>query len=220
MTQPIPIQWLPHWRPEDRLVRTSHYAYQCGGCGQCCRSKVITVNPYEVARLARSQGISTTQFLEQHTSGVALNRREDDTCVFLGEHGCSVHADRPLVCRLYPLGRHVSREGDETFSHVAPHPQTKGHYTEQGTVQSWLDSQGAEPFISATSAYLDAFHRLFAKMAEREGGDGVTGWPDAPRESPVDWLDIDAAVGEPQPWETVEQRMAAHIRWLDAQEIR
>ena len=56
-------------------------------------------------------------------------------------------------------------------------------------------------------------------MAEREGGDGVTGWPEAPRESPVDWLDIDAAIGEPQPWESVEQRMVAHIQWLDAREI-
>jgi hypothetical protein len=35
----------------------------------------------------------------------------------------------------------------------------------------------------------------------------------------VDWLDIDLAIGEPKDGETVEQRMAAHIRWLDECEI-
>jgi Fe-S-cluster containining protein len=219
MTQPIPIQWLPHWRPADRLVRESRYAYACSGCSRCCRDKVITVNPYEVARLARSQAMSTTQFLAEHTSDVALNRRADATCVFLGEKGCTVHPDRPLVCRLYPLGRHLNAEGQETFAHLAPHPETAGHYSEDGTVQQWLDAQGAGAFIAATDAYLGVFHRLFTKMAEHEGGEGVGDWPDDPRASPVDWLDIDLAIGEPKDGETVEQRMAAHIRWLDEREI-
>lgn len=216
MSQPIPIQWLPHWRPEDRLVRNTPFTYACGACGRCCRDKVITVNPYEVARLARSQGMSTTRFLSEFTEGVALRRTAEGDCVFFGEGGCSVHPDRPLVCRLYPLGRRRTPEGHETFSHLEPHPQTAGRYSETGTVQDWLDSQGADPYIEATDAYIRAFHRLFEKLAAHEGGDGVTGWPESDDRG---FRDIDFAIGESGAGASVEARMDAHIAWLDKQVV-
>ena len=50
----------------------------------------------------------------------------DAQMLFLGERGCTVHADRPLVCRLYPLGRHIDEHGAESFYHLEPHPQTEG----------------------------------------------------------------------------------------------
>jgi Fe-S-cluster containining protein len=200
-------------------VRTSRFSYACGACSRCCRDKRIRVNPYEVARLARSQGISTSRFLSDYTDGVELQRRDDGTCVFLGEAGCTVHPDRPLVCRLYPLGRHVDPAGRETFSHVAPHPETAGRYSEEGTVQDWLDSQGAGPFLEATDAYLTVFYRLFAAMAAREGGGGVTGWPEDAGNRPTAWMDIDSAIGPPRNGESIEGRMAAHIRWLGEREV-
>jgi Fe-S-cluster containining protein len=36
-----------------------------------------------------------------------LRHNDDGACIFLGEAGCTVHSDRALVCRLFPLGREV-----------------------------------------------------------------------------------------------------------------
>jgi Fe-S-cluster containining protein len=215
---PTAPQWPAHWQADDRLVRPSAYAYACSACSQCCRDKLIRVNPYEVARLASARSVSTTRFLAECTDGVALNRRADGTCIFLDDHGCTVHADRPLVCRLYPLGRRLDEHGVETFHHLEPHPQTAGRYGEGSTVQSYLDSQRAAAFLAAADAYLAVFARLFGRLEALEGGPGVTDWPEASARS-SDWLDIDGALGTPHAGESVEQRMAAHIQWLDQREL-
>ena len=62
--------------------------------------------------------------------------------LFLGPQGCTVHPDRPLACRLYPLARWTSPEGEESFGHLEPHPQTAGLYGTSGTVDNFLTSQG------------------------------------------------------------------------------
>lgn len=213
-----PLPWPHKWRGDDRLIRSSPYSYQCGACGRCCRDKLIQVNPYEIARLAAKLGISTTAFIEQHLDGVYLRRREDGTCTFLNEQGCSVHDARPLVCRLYPLGRNVSEAGEESFRHLAPHPQTMGTYGEQAAVQDWISAQGAQPFIDAVDAYLDLFYRLFKVIEQHEGSShGVQDWPQQPNAMTVpEWLDIDLSlVNEPdQSAVTTDQRMQFHIQQL------
>jgi Fe-S-cluster containining protein len=101
-------------------------------------TKAIRVSPYDILRLARYLCISTTQFIENHTEagGTVLRPKENGDCGFLGERGCSVHADRPLVCRIYPLARWVSPDGDESFGHLTPHPKTEGVYDISGTVRT------------------------------------------------------------------------------------
>jgi Fe-S-cluster containining protein len=41
---------------------------------------------------------------------VAVMRKQEGRCVFLGEDGCRVYGDRPLLCRMYPF--YVERQGD------------------------------------------------------------------------------------------------------------
>ena len=63
----------------------------------------------------RRLGLDTTQFLARYTEagGTVLRTREEDRgCVFLGPRGCTVHPDRPLACRLYPLARWVAPDGE------------------------------------------------------------------------------------------------------------
>src|SRR5262249_30242634 len=110
--------------------RASPFSYRCGACTRCCFEKVIPLGPYEVARLAHNRGVSATEFLATYTTeaGTTLLSREDGGCVFLDERGCGVHADRPLACRLYPLGRIVGANGVEYFVEVEPHPETAGVY--------------------------------------------------------------------------------------------
>lgn len=142
--------------------RDSPFSYTCHACSRCCHDKIIQLNPYEVARLAQNRGGTTTEFLARYTerNGTALRRTEEGACVFLTPQGCGVHQDRPLVCRLYPLGRRVSAGGEETFHELAPHPQTEGVYGVDGTVEDFLVRQGTQPFMEAVERYVDLTGRM------------------------------------------------------------
>jgi Fe-S-cluster containining protein len=146
-----------HQWPQD--ARAQAFGYTCHACSRCCKDKIIQVNPYEVARLARSLDVSTTDFRARYTdggAGVHLSRTEDtNTCVFLGPKGCTVHADRPLVCRLYPLGRNEIPGGKERWLEVTPHPQSAGEYHGRGTIAQYLEAQGAGPFLEAADGYVN-----------------------------------------------------------------
>jgi len=212
------LPWPQTWREDDRLTRSSLFSYRCGFCSSCCRAKLIQVNPYEIAWLAAHLGISTTECIAEYLDGVYLRRHEDGTCIFLNEKGCRVHAARPLVCRLYPLGRHVDASGAESFGHVPPMPQTLGAYGEHSTVQDWIAAQGAQPFIDAVDAYLDLFHRLFKMIEEHEGSaQGVDDWPqNAGAASMPRWMDIDLTLTDrADATGAIDRRMRLHIRVLE-----
>jgi Fe-S-cluster containining protein len=125
------------------LQRDSAFSYQCNVCSRCCHNKAIRVGAYEILRLARRLGITTTEFIERHTeAGGTVLRMQDENnrgCIFLNQQGCGVHSDRPLACRLYPLARWVDADGTESFGHLTPHPKTEGIYGTSATVADYLD---------------------------------------------------------------------------------
>lgn len=97
----------------------------CKGCSVCCHGmgNSVILDPLDAVRLAGGLGRSVGELLEAGllelnvVDGIILpNLRmsgEDEACVFLNEEGrCSVHAYRPGICRLFPLGRyyHSGRE--------------------------------------------------------------------------------------------------------------
>lgn len=215
------------------MTRATPFSYACGRCSRCCRDKGIALNPYEALRLARNRGLSTTEFIARHTerAGTLLRRRDDGSCVFLGPAGCEVHPDRPLVCRIYPLARHVSGEDEETFTELEPHPQTLGRYGTQGTVGDYLEAQGAVPFIEAADRYLNLFRELADSLArqaerlevrEREQVASSFARPAADAGPADAWLDIDATLdafcrerGLAKP-DDARELMELHLRALRA----
>lgn len=213
--------------------RDSAFSYTCHACRRCCHDKIIQLNPYEVARLAGNRGVSTTEFLDRYTerSGTVLRRTEGNgACVFLASEGCGVHPDRPLVCRLYPLGRRVTAEGEESFREVEPHPQTEGKYGSHGTVEEFLSRQGAGPFITAVDRYVDVVGRMTAVLARavqmdtelRLDIERVTGQiASVETEMLSEWIDMDRTVSSycarhdaPVP-ATLDGKVAVHIRAID-----
>jgi hypothetical protein len=94
-----------------------------------------------------------------------LRRRADGACVFLNDEGCGVYSDRPLVCRIYPLGRHGSAEGTEQWSHVPPHPETEGIYSQEGTIGAFVEASGAAPFMRAADRYAAWLRRAVTVMS-------------------------------------------------------
>jgi uncharacterized protein len=202
--------------------RLEPFSYECHGCSRCCHHKSIQVNPYEVARLARKLGQTTTEFRmawTQDSAGAVLKRTDAGACVFLGASGCTVHSDRPLVCRLYPLGRHVLANGTEWFSHIEPHPQSAGQVSTDGTIGEYVEKQGAMPFIVAADAYffwLCAASGYLDEQADSARIDDPVGDPSAASEL----LDMDLAIkrhcdstGTIEP-DNIDDRMELHLRIL------
>lgn len=95
------------------------------GCWNACCSNIdISLTPYDILRLKRRLGISSTQFLETYTlpyemekdgiAGVKLRPVEGGSaCRFMTAEGCSVYEDRPTACRYYPVALLSMRKQDE-----------------------------------------------------------------------------------------------------------
>lgn len=209
------------------MDRSSHFSYQCQACCRCCHNKLIQLNPYEIARLARHLGISTGEFIATYMSADKpyLLFPENTACVFLGEQGCTVHSDRPLVCRLYPLGRHLSGAGEESFSRMQPQAGSEGIYGEDGTVEDFLNNQQVAEFMQAADRYLQLFYRLFDSMwadPEMSGQDTATDTSTSSALTMGQWLDMDTAIAnycqqhDLAVPEDLEQRMQLHICSIEA----
>jgi Fe-S-cluster containining protein len=234
---------MPTIPAEDRSFRPADgaFAYTCHRCRRCCTGKRIWVNPYEVFRLARRLGLTTTRFLEQYTvnGGTELAVRDDLSCVFLGEQGCTVHGDRPLVCRLYPLGRAVQTGAPDRYFTLEPHPQSEGVFSDDGTVAEYLEQQGAAPFLAAADTYFalldgarDTLAELVSHHIERTEttADDIAHDDATAEHAPSPWLDIDAVLAAESGTDdlgardvpsslSAEEAMARHVaileRWHD-----
>ena len=203
-------------------TRATPYSYACNACKRCCYGKRIHVSPYEVARIAAGLGISTTEVLARHTEdgGSALAVEQNGACVFLTERGCSVHADRPLACRLYPLGRIVQDDGVETFFELVPHPASEGVRGVGGTVADFLASQDVEPYLDAARGYRDVLGAWVAAIVADGGDTAELLGEAAPDATTTELLDLDRAVaaecvrrGEPEPAE-LTARLQIHLDLL------
>ena len=206
---------------QDTIARASTpFGYICRRCSRCCQHKHIQLDPYEVARLARARGESTTQFRAAWTVdglGTQLRQKENGTCVFLGPQGCEVHGDRPLVCRLYPLGRHFRKDGFEYFSISEGHPLTEGEYNKSGTIADYLAAQGTKPFIAAGDAYFQWFRAAYEKLGT-SGEELISEFINGADDQGL--LDMDgmiakhcAVTGESEP-ESLDDRLQLHLKLL------
>jgi hypothetical protein len=81
------------------------------------------------------------------------HKRDSDACIFLGENGCTVHKDRPLACRLYPLGRLRLDNSRGIFTELSPHPESDGEYGTSSTVDGYLQTQDVENYLQAEKLY-------------------------------------------------------------------
>ena len=70
----------------------------CNGCTACCRGDLIFLHP--------ECGDDPRQYLTKPAmnpitgkQGLALQHKADGSCVYLGEHGCTIHGRHPAICR-------------------------------------------------------------------------------------------------------------------------
>ena len=89
----------------------------CMGCHSCCEGMedTIVLDPYDIYRLTKNLDLDFTRLMQGRIAlhveeGLILPHlamdEETGACSFLNEEGrCSIHAHRPGICRLFPLGR-------------------------------------------------------------------------------------------------------------------
>jgi len=123
----------------------------------CCSDLDLVLTPYDLLRLQRRLGLSSEQFLARYTERqlrgradlpfLFLRMRDDEkkSCPFLTPQGCAVYSDRPLACRLYPLGllppAPEIKSGGEEFK-LIQEPDCQGHQQQpEWMVKEWLADQ-------------------------------------------------------------------------------
>ena len=79
--------------------------YECDGCGECCRSKLVDVFPEDVLRQPRV-GEHMSRLREPGLDGeIGYLNCGGGKCFFLGsENRCDIYPTRPVVCVLFPAG--------------------------------------------------------------------------------------------------------------------
>jgi Fe-S-cluster containining protein len=147
------------------MDKNAAFSYVCNQCGLCCHDKVITLAPFDVTRIARAAGISTVEAVREYTlrRGSILRFKENGTCVALDGTRCTIHGERPLACRLYPLGLQRDADGRETFTQLEPANGSLGVYGEDSTVAHFLAAQEVAEYLVANEAY----RRLIPLMRDR-----------------------------------------------------
>jgi hypothetical protein len=207
--------------------------------------------PHEVLGMSRVLGIGTTEFLSLYTDngGTTLRSEADGRCVFLAPSGCRVHPRRPLVCRLYPLGRSNNERGEERFTVFPAQPDCEAVVGRDGTVGSFLESQGVGPYLGWSRRYGELYRRMIGLLEQLDiqgkidapaaatpvdavrAGSGSAGSGQEPDRAPLSsWQDIDASLaeycsahGSAVPAE-IDEAIALHLRameeWLDDLEAR
>lgn len=111
----------------------------CAGCSHCCHDmgNSIVLDPLDVYNLTKGLNTTFEMLLQNNVSlsmidGIVLPslkmNASNNGCSFLDENGrCTVHAFRPGICRLFPLGRlyedrgfsYVLQTGECLFKHPA-----------------------------------------------------------------------------------------------------
>lgn len=162
----------------NRLLKPGDtFRYECDKGGQCCKNRFgnpIALSTYDIARLRGRLKIVSGAFLEEyaymvlgedsHLPIVFLKFKEEgngrNKCPFLRSYGCMVYDDRPLRCRLYPLGRAVDLKGVSYFFLMETADYCGAGKGKTYTLEEWLKVSEVELFLK----WSDRFFKLFFRM--------------------------------------------------------
>ena len=147
----------------------------CAGCSACCHGmgESIVLDPLDIYRLTTNLELSFEQLLNQYielnvVDGIILpNLRmtgEKEACGFLDVTGrCSIHANRPGICRLFPLGRFYE---DGCFKYFLQVHECKKENRTKVKVKKWIDT----PNLKQYEWFVNDWHNFLKNMEERAGG--------------------------------------------------
>lgn len=143
----------------------------CHGCSQCCHGmgSSIILDPLDVYHLTKglcqemSQLIGTAVELNVVDGVILPNLRmvgPNEACAFLNEEGrCSVHAFRPGICRLFPLGRYYE---NGSFRYFLQTGECAEQVRSKVKVCKWIDTAD----LPRNQAFVNTWHYLLNQVEE------------------------------------------------------
>ena len=141
----------------------------CRGCHSCCEGMedTIVLDPYDIYRLTRNLDLDFQILMQER---IALHVEEGlilphlamseltGACCFLNEEGrCSIHAHRPGICRLFPLGRIYENGG---FSYFLQVNECVRESRTKEKVKNWIDT----PRLREYEAFILKWHNYIKEM--------------------------------------------------------
>ena len=145
----------------------------CEGCSACCRGmgESIVLDPLDIHRLCCGlgtdfNGLMVDKIELQIVDSVILPNLKMasgniEACSFLNPEGrCSIHAFRPGICRLFPLGRFYENGSFKYFLQV--HECPKPNKTKV-KIKKWLDT----PDLKRYETYICDWHYYLRDLKTR-----------------------------------------------------
>lgn len=154
-------------------------ADHCRGCSACCygRGDTITLDPLDVYYLKINLGRDFGQLMEHGLTlsvaegvirpSIMMTEGENARCVFLDRQGrCGIHAFRPGLCRIFPLGRVYEETG---IKYILLTGECVRENRTKEKVRRWIDV----PDVQAYEKFLTAWHGFLKEVREviAAGGD-------------------------------------------------
>lgn len=139
---------------------------------RCCAKLRLLLTPYDVVRLKHRLALRSQEFLIRYAElcmerssrfpMLKLKMREDagGRCPFVTPEGCSVYQDRPVACRIYPVGRAARKHADQTGPSETFFLVEEAHclgFREQREwkIQEWLQSEGVAEYSRMNEGWLE-----------------------------------------------------------------
>jgi hypothetical protein len=170
----------PRLGPEDRFQFACHPGVPC--FQRCCGDVNIFLSPYDVLRMKKRLGMKSGDFLRKYallpvhkdmkTPVVVLRMNDDEakSCPLLADGGCSIYADRPWPCRMYPLGLAAQKDTPDgwrgqRFYFLLREGGCRGfEEPRQWTIRQWLDDQQIDQYDAWGEQYKElTLHDCFAQ---------------------------------------------------------
>jgi len=145
--------------------------HDCKGCSSCCRDMgdSILLDPMDIWRFSNCLSMTFEEMIDRYVElhlvdGMILPNlkmnEQTESCSFLNEEGrCRIHAHRPGICRLFPLGRIFE---DGRFKYFLQIHECEKKDRTKVKVKKWIDVEN----FGAYEKYLNDWHGFVVKCTE------------------------------------------------------
>ena len=133
----------------------------CKCFGDCCRKAFVFLTPFDIIKMKKQLGISSSEFLEKYTAmpsssefpfPALMLRNENEQCLMIDGDVCSVWDARPLACRMYPLA--ILPENSKF--HLMTDDFCEGHLSRMATTAGhWIEKNKAAKHIESYKAFFN-----------------------------------------------------------------
>lgn len=153
------------------------FQFSCKRHGDCCTNRnnnPIICSPYDSFNLQTHLGVNSGEFKKYFADLILASDSEfpvmllsspkindyADQCVFLDNNNCRVYEARPLVCRLYPLGRILDNDMTSYFFKVNTASNCGLGKGPSHTIDEWINKTKSRPYLD----WSEKFYKLLMKI--------------------------------------------------------